>query len=216
MYPLIIFDWDGTLADSVPIIVKSVQSAIKYCQFSEPHPDEIKNLIGLGLDDAIHALFPKSCLHEKFTLVEAYKKAYLAYTEHEPEPLFLAVRETIERLKLAGYSLAIATGKGRRGLERSLHQHKLNDVFLYTRCADESNSKPHPQMLRDILAATGFHKKQAVMVGDTTYDMQMAESIGMVRVGVTYGVHSVSELQKHSPAHIINAIDQLETWLSNP
>jgi phosphoglycolate phosphatase len=129
-------------------------------------------------------------------------------------PLFAGVREGLADLNARGYLLAIATGKARRGLTRALHASGIEHLFVASRCADEAFSKPHPQMLLDILERTGMDAAGALMVGDTVYDLQMASSARVDAVAVSYGVHARDRLLTHAPLACLGSFSEVHAWLN--
>ncbi|WP_325050539.1 HAD-IA family hydrolase [Pseudoalteromonas sp. T1lg75] len=204
---LLIFDWDGTIMDSVPKIVATLQSAARSLSVPEPDPISAKNIIGLSLDTAVATLFPE---HSEFhqALEEQYKHHYLA-VDTTPTPLFDDVASTLTALKNKGYALAVATGKSRKGLDRLLVETGLAHFFDITRTACEAQSKPHPEMLEHILAFYQLSPEQAVMIGDTQIDMQLAANAGVDSIGVTFGVHTKDELEIFSPKATVNSYREL-------
>lgn len=209
---LFIFDWDGTLSDSTAKIIKAMQLAAQDLGW-EPLPDmPIRNIIGLGLPEAISTLYPEVPLHDHERLREAYAHNFLALDQANPSLLFPFVNDTLIHLKDQGHRLAIATGKGRKGLDRILRAMDLHDFFDATRCADETASKPHPLMLEQLLVEFGTTVEEAVMVGDTEYDMEMARVIAMPRIGVSYGAHHVDRLHPFGLELCLNRFDEILTW----
>ncbi|WP_179998736.1 HAD family hydrolase [Acinetobacter sp. YH12239] len=208
---LIIFDWDGTLFDSVGQIVKSLKFAAK--QFNQPLTDEdAKSIIGLGLPEVAQVLFPQvPDLHE--AILQSYSAHYVEHSKHDR--WFDGVAEMLHDLKESGIHLAVATGKSRKGLDRVLEQTQSVRLFSSTRAASETKSKPDPLMLAEILAETGFNADQAIMVGDTSYDLEMALNIRMPSVGVTYGVHLPEVLQQYHPLAVVDSIDELHQFLKH-
>ncbi|WP_325050666.1 HAD-IA family hydrolase [Pseudoalteromonas sp. T1lg10] len=204
---LLIFDWDGTIMDSVPKIVATLQSAARALSVPEPDPVSAKNIIGLSLDTAVATLFPE---HSEFhqALEEQYKHHYLA-VDTTPTPLFDDVESTLTALKNKGYALAVATGKSRKGLDRLMGETGLTHFFDITRTACEAQSKPHPQMLEQILAFYQLSPQQAVMIGDTQIDMQLAANAGVDSIGVTFGVHAKEELEIFNPKATVNSYREL-------
>ncbi|MEM0514710.1 HAD-IIIA family hydrolase [Pseudoalteromonas sp. YIC-827] len=204
---LLIFDWDGTIMDSVPKIVATLQSAARALSVPEPDPISAKNIIGLSLDTAVATLFPE---HSEFhqALEEQYKHHYLA-VDTTPTPLFDNVESTLQALKEKGYSLAVATGKSRKGLDRLMAETGLAHFFDISRTACEAQSKPHPQMLEQILAFYQCSPQQAVMIGDTQIDMQLAANAGVDGIGVTFGVHAKEELEIFHPKATVNSYREL-------
>ncbi|WP_325042613.1 HAD-IA family hydrolase [Pseudoalteromonas sp. T1lg88] len=204
---LLIFDWDGTIMDSVPKIVATLQSAARALSVPEPDPVSAKNIIGLSLDTTVATLFPE---HSEFhqALEEQYKHHYLA-VDTTPTPLFDDVESTLTALKNKGYALAVATGKSRKGLDRLMGETGLTHFFDITRTACEAQSKPHPQMLEQILAFYQLSPQQAVMIGDTQIDMQLAANAGVDSIGVTFGVHAKEELEIFNPKATVNSYREL-------
>ena len=204
-YQLIIFDWDGTLMDSTAQIVNCMQLTIKEMNTEPRSDDAILNIIGLGLEEAILSLYPTSNNSFINKMAEVYRDFYL-FKDKTPSPLFEGVVEMLDELREQNYDLAIATGKSRRGLDKGLDETNLHDYFPITRCADETRSKPDPQMLTEILTDYNTNKDTAIMVGDSKYDLQMANNAKMDSIAVTYGVHSLEQLQKQQPvSHVDNA-----------
>ena len=208
---LFIFDWDGTLIDSTGHIIGAMQAAAHELQLPALSAAAVQNIIGLGLPEAILALYPEQDEAARHELKLGYARHYLALNEEPPE-LFSGVADTLGRLKDEGHLLAVATGKNRRGLQRVLGQLDMLDFFHATRCADETQSKPHPQMLHELLDELATPVHRAVMVGDTEYDMAMAQEAGMVRIGVDYGAHAPERLQRYAPEMILSDFPQLLGW----
>ena len=208
---LIIFDWDGTLFDSVGQIVQSLKFAAE--QFNQPLTDyDAKRIIGLGLPEVAQVLFPQVPeLHDQ--ILKAYGDHYVEHSKHDQ--WFDGVAEMLDDLKAQGIKLAVATGKSRRGLDRVLAQTHSNNLFEITRAASETKSKPDPLMLAQILAHTGLSADQAIMVGDSSYDLEMAQNIVMPKVGVSYGVHSVEVLSKFNPLAIADDVAMLHQTLNH-
>ncbi len=213
-YGLLIFDWDGTLADSEHRIVDSVRRALKELGLPDRSPAQIRNVIGLGMRECMETLFPDVASERHAGFVDAYRKHFSVQNDN-PVALFPGVKEVLCALDTRGYTVAVATGKSRRGLDRELEESGLDAVVQVSRCADESPSKPHPQMLEDILELTVTPSHQALMIGDTTYDMQMARDAGVDRIGVSYGAHEVSRLLEFDPLEIVDSLHHLEQWLSS-
>lgn len=207
-FDLVVFDWDGTLFDSVGQIVSSLQFAAQ--KFEQPLTDDAKSVIGLGLPEVMQILFPQ-VPHLQQDILQCYSEHYVEYSTGDA--WFEGVAELIDSLKSQGKKLAVATGKSRKGLDRVLHQTGSADIFDITRAASETRSKPDPLMLQEILHVTGVKAERAIMVGDTSYDLEMAQRIAMPRVGVSYGVHSVETLQQFEPLKIADNVMQLHHYL---
>jgi len=203
-YKVIIFDWDGTLMDSIDKIVASLQGAAKECQLAVPDSAAIRHIIGLSLDSAMQQLFPQHSSTQQAAMVEAYRHQYLALDSLHPTLFYPDIIPWLTTLKQQGYLLAVATGKGRNGLDRLLDKHALRDLFAVTYCADETLSKPNPLMLHRILADLNLQPAQALMVGDSSYDLEMANNANIDCLGVSYGVHSNQILQQFNPIAIVD------------
>ena len=212
-YQLLIFDWDGTLVDSIGRIVESMRRAADTCGLPQRSDEAIRGIIGLGLPEAIQTLYPElreAVLVERFR--EGYSEHYLAL-ENEPSALFDGVEESLEAFREQGYRLAVATGKSRRGLQRVLQGRGWLDYFDVTRCADETASKPHPRMLHEILQHCAVAPARALMVGDSVFDLQMARNAGMDSVAVGFGAQPLESLRAHGPRLAINEFSELRAWL---
>jgi phosphoglycolate phosphatase len=211
-YELLIFDWDGTLMDSHARIVACMQGAARDVGAAPRGDDAVRHIIGLALDKAIGSLYPEAegAFVERFT--EAYRERFLSDGE-APQTMFDGAHDVLDVLERDGYMLAVATGKGRAGLNRVLAQAGLERRFHVTRCADETFSKPHPAMLEQILDFTGMSPSQALMIGDTTYDLEMAHNAGVDSLGVSYGAHPPEALAQWRPQAILERIDALPDWL---
>ena len=207
---LIIFDWDGTLFDSVGQIVASLQYAAQL--FEQPLTDDAaKSIIGLGLPEVMQILFPQ-VPHLQQDILECYADHYVANSKGDA--WFDGVAELLADLKQQGIKLAVATGKSRKGLDRVLTQTQSHDFFDITRAASETKSKPHPLMLEEILAEMQVSIDSAIMVGDTSYDLEMAQNLNMPRIGVSYGVHSIDTLQQYQPLAIVHNVQELHVYLN--
>ena len=211
---LIVFDWDGTLMDSAAHIVNCLQNAITELSLEPKTDDELKNIIGLGLREALFALYPQATDEELTALVDRYRKHFFD-PQTAPCELFTGARELVEELYAKDYFLAVATGKGRNGLDKVLKETSMGEFFPITRCADETHSKPHPQMMLDIIDYYGIEANEAIMVGDTEYDLQMASNAAAHSVAVTYGVHEKQRLLDCKPLTCLDSINDLHQWLLN-
>lgn len=214
-YDLLVFDWDGTLADSEALIVGTMQSAIADLRLPARTDTQIRELIGLGLNEALAQLYPEFELPELLQLLERYRARWIGGGEPREAPLFAGALDALRALHGNGYRIAIATGKSRRGLDRSLQHHAdLRALLSSSRCADETQSKPHPQMLLELLDEEGVGPERALMVGDTDYDLLMARDARMEAVAVACGVHPLERLQRAAPRHILPDVGRLVGWLS--
>jgi phosphoglycolate phosphatase len=209
---LIIFDWDGTLMDSETQIVHAMSAAIDELGLQKRSIDQCRNIIGLGLKEAIDALYPGRDEAFRQQFVECYRHHWFSNTQ--TSELFPGARETLHLLKESGFVLAVATGKGRAGLDKVLLATELGAVFSATRCSDEARSKPHPQMLLEILQELDIEPCQALMVGDTEYDLSMAMGAGVAPIAVSYGVHERERLLEYQPLACLDNISELVDWLA--
>ncbi|MBF0264660.1 MAG: HAD-IA family hydrolase [Gammaproteobacteria bacterium] len=209
-YSLVIFDWDGTLVDSIARIIDGLEKTINHLQLEPKTPKKLKEIIGLGLNHAILSLYPE--LNDQ--QVEHFANSYRQFfTVSQASELFFGVDKMLYELKQKGVMLAIATGKGRSGLNSSMTEVGLEHFFHASRCADETQSKPNPAMLHEILDEFGMDKADAVMIGDSSYDIQMAQQINMDNIGVTYGVHSKEDLTQLNTQLIVEDIESLHHYL---
>ena len=211
-YKLLIFDWDGTLADSIGRIVTAMQVAAQRSGRPERDAPAVKGIIGLGLPEAILTLYPDMTAEQVIAFRQHYADVYIAM-DAEPSPLFAGVKESLEAFREQGYRLAVATGKARRGLDRVLGAHGWEDFFDITRAADETASKPDPLMLNQILAHCDVRPEHALMVGDATFDLLMARNAGIDSVAVGYGAQSMERLLAFEPRLAIDTFSQLHAWL---
>lgn len=213
-YKLLIFDWDGTLADSIGRIVSAMRLAAQRSGRPERDDESVKGIIGLGLPEAILTLYPDMTDAQVVAFRQHYADVYIAM-DTEPSPLFAGVMESLEAFRAEGYRLAVATGKARRGLDRVLKAHGWETFFDVTRAADETASKPDPLMLNQILAHCDVRPEQALMVGDASFDLLMARNAGIDCVAVGYGAQSMERLLTFEPSLAINSFPELRAWLSS-
>lgn len=212
-YELIIFDLDGTLLDSAAKILGCLAAAATDVGIAHPGEEAARNIIGLGMEEAMAALFPDVQAAQRQQFLVRFREHYL-YLDTTEITCFPGVPQGLRQLTQDGYRLAIATGRPRRGLERVLAQTGLQSLFVASRCADEVHSKPHPRMLQEILEETNAHAEQAVVVGDTVYDMQMARSAGVDALAVSYGVHQADHLLQEGAVACVDSFPEVCAWLS--
>lgn len=209
---LLVFDWDGTLMDSEAQIVSCMQSAVAELKLPFRTAEEIRNIIGLGLKEAVSTLYTDEGDELVQRLAGQYREHWLAQVEDCN--LFPGVVETLQLLREEGFLLAVATGKGRSGLDKALITTGLDQLFHATRCADETRSKPHPQMLHEIMEELNIACERTAMIGDTEYDMAMARNAGSHPVAVSYGVHDWSRLHQHKPLVCLDQFTDINDWLA--
>lgn len=210
-FKALVFDWDGTLFDSTASIVNALQQAFSDMQLPVPSREACCYVIGLGLTDAMRYLSPGLSEADYPRLVDYYRRYYLG-RDHEIV-LFDGVVEALQRYRQAGYFLAVATGKSRKGLDRALDVTGLRSLFDITRCADETFSKPHPEMLLQIMNYCDVAPDEVLMVGDTSHDMELARNAGTAAVAVTYGAHSGETLMAYAPLALVNSFVEFDQWL---
>lgn len=210
-FELLAFDWDGTLFDSTACIVKSIQAAARELGFEEPPLERARHVIGLGLEPALQYAVPELPRERYRDLANAYRRHYFA-SVHEVT-LFAGVPELLRDLRERGHRLAVATGKSRRGLDEALDQVGLRELFEATRTADETASKPHPQMLHELMDELGVPAHRTLMIGDTTHDLQLAANAGTPALAVGFGAHGADELLALQPLGLVQDVAGLGDWL---
>ena len=212
-FRLLVFDWDGTLMDSIGSIVACTRVVMDELELGGLPEQTIRGTIGLGLRETVEVLCPGGGDQMFARILDCYRKHWHE-TYRDLPVLFDGVRETVLELAEDGYLLAVATGKSRRGLDHALEQTALQDVFHATRTVDEAFSKPHPQMLLDILDELGVRPSAAAMIGDTTYDLEMARNAGTAGIGVCSGSHGREELERLGPLACLERVSELREWLA--
>lgn len=210
-YELIVFDWDGTLMDSAAAIVRSIQAACLDLELPVPAETKARHVIGLGLADAMRHAVPDLPPDRYPQMIERYRHHYLS-RDHELV-LFDGVEALLDELTVGGHLLAVATGKSRVGLDRALAHSGLHAHFRASRCADECFSKPHPQMLEELMAEFGVAPDQTLMIGDTSHDLLMASNADVGALAVTYGAHTREHLAEHGPLACLHSVAELSSWL---
>jgi phosphoglycolate phosphatase len=209
-YRLLVFDWDGTIIDSAATIVECIREASRELGLDVPERERASHVIGLGLHDAMRMAVPGLPAGRYPEFVASYRRHFLA--RKDSMRLFDGMRALLDQLS-KNYLLAIATGKSRRGLDRDLEMQNLGPYFAASRCADETNPKPHPAMLTEILEELGVEAENALMIGDTSHDLEMARAAGVDALAVTYGAHPEAGLRACSPLHCVADVQSLATWL---
>lgn len=210
-YELVVFDWDGTLLDSAGAIVQAIQAACADLELPIPSDQQARHVIGLGLADAMRHAVPDLTADRYRAMVDRYRYHYLS-GDHQLT-LFPGVPAMLQRLNAVGHIVTIATGKSRLGLERALDHSGLRPLFQASRCADECHSKPHPQMLEELMAEFGILPEATVMIGDTSHDLLMARNAAVDAVAVTYGAHPHGHLLAHNPVACVSDVTELDSWL---
>jgi phosphoglycolate phosphatase len=210
-YRLIVFDWDGTVIDSPAAIVECMQAASRELGLAVPEPERASHVIGLGLHDAMKIVAPDLPGERYPEYIASYRRHFLA--REDTMRLFAGMQALLEYLS-RDRTLAIATGKSRRGLERSLAATGVGRLFTASRCADETTPKPHPAMLLELMEELGAPPGGVLMIGDTSHDMEMARAAGVDGLAVTYGAHPEAELRPCGPRGCVASVEALGRWLS--
>jgi len=210
-YRFVVFDWDGTLADSTAIIASALQQACRDVGEPEPTERDARFVIGLGLADALRHVAPRLAVERHRDLAARYRHHYLA--QALSIPLFAGVREMLAEMNDAGHRLGVATGKSRAGLDHALDQQNLRHFFVATRCADEGFPKPHPGMLLELMSRVGADPAETLMIGDTTHDLELARNAGVAALAVAYGAHDPEGLARERPLATLHSIAELRAWL---
>jgi phosphoglycolate phosphatase len=209
-YSLIVFDWDGTLIDSAGTIVQCIQEAARDMGLDVPDRERASHVIGLGLQDSLRHAAPGLPAERYLEFGANYRRHFLA--RQDSMLLFPGVRALLESASRR-HGLAIATGKGRKGLDRSLEAEGLRRFFSASRCADETNPKPHPAMLLEIMGELGVDRGKTLMIGDTSHDLDMAKAAGVDALAVTYGAHPEQGLRACGPRDCVASVAELGEWL---
>jgi phosphoglycolate phosphatase len=210
-FRFLVFDWDGTLADSTSIIASSLQRACADVGEPVPCDADARFVIGLGLADSLRKVAPNLPREHWQALTDRYRHHYLS--RDASIPLFDGARELLDELDSAGFLLGLATGKSRAGMTRALEQQGLLHRFVATRCADEGFPKPHPDMLLHLMDRVGATAAETLMIGDTTHDLELAKNAGTAAIAVAYGAHDLDGLVRLSPLAAVHSIAELRQWL---
>lgn len=211
-FRLLVFDWDGTLMDSIATIVACTQAAVVDIGL-QPRPDDVvRSAIGLGLRDSMERFYPGFDEQLYEPLVESYRRHWIGSFRDQPF-LFEGAQRTIEALSREGYYLGVATAKSRRGLERELERTGLSPLFHGTRTVDEAPGKPHPGMLLGLMEDLRVAAAETLMIGDTRWDLEMARNAGAHGLGVLTGSHPRAELEECRPLACLESVRQVPDWL---
>jgi len=212
-YALIVFDWDGTLADSTQAIALSIQAACVDMGCPAPSLDAARHVIGLGLHEAMAYLVPGLPTSDYEPMIQRYRAHWLP---RDPQvALFPGSVAMLAQLAERGHMLAIATGKSSAGLRRALHATGVADFFAATRCADQCASKPAPDMLHELMQELATLPEHTLMVGDTTHDLQMARHAGVDALAICHGAHARDNLAALEPLACLDDTAQLAQWLQS-
>jgi phosphoglycolate phosphatase len=211
-YRLLVFDWDGTILDSIGSIVGCMNATVAELGLPDIADETIRGTIGLGLSDTLEILMPGSEEPLQRRVLECYRRHWLGGWA-DRHALVTGAHEALLALERDGYWLAVATGKGRPGFERDVARFGLGELFLATRTVDEAPSKPSPDMILGLLDELGVRAEEALMVGDTPHDLRMAAAAGVAAVGVCSGSACRTELRSHEPAAVLPDVTHLAAWL---
>lgn len=215
MTRLAVFDCDGTLVDGQASICAAMDKAFAGAGIAVPDRGAVRRVVGLSLPQAVARLLPEADDDMRREIVSGYKSAFRAAREagELTQELFAGIREVIAALLDAGWQLGVATGMSRRGLNHLLDAHGLTDCFVTLQTADDHPSKPHPQMLEAALFEAATQPEEAVMIGDTAYDIEMAVAARVRGIGVDWGYHQGEELRRAGAAFVATSPSQLRAYL---
>ncbi len=211
-YPLIVFDWDGTLFDSAAVIAEGIQHAARDMALPVPDYRTASHVIGLGLSDSLRHAMPTLPPERYQEFLALYRRYFIE--REDSLSLFPGVPELLSELKKRGHQLAVATGKPRRGLDRALQASEIGALFDATRCGDETQPKPHPAMLLELMVELAVEKSGLLMIGDTSHDLGMAQNAGVDAVAVSYGAHPEDSLLPFAPRACVSSVVELRQWLT--
>ncbi len=212
---LIVFDWDGTLADSADAICSCLRAALADNQLPPISDEELRVVIGLALPEAMRQLLPGSDAPLRQRVADSYRENFFRAADARTR-LFADVTETLAALAQRDIWMGVATGKSRRGLLRGLDESGLDRHMMFLRSADDCPSKPHPAMLDEIALEAGVEKHEMLMIGDTEYDLQMANNAAVAAMAVTYGAHDRERLVACEPMACLEKLSDLLGWLDGP
>ena len=210
-YRVIVFDWDGTIIDSASTIAECIRLAAGDIGLAVPTKEQASHVIGLGLHDALRYAVPDLRQEQMTQFVARYRYHFLS--REDTMDLFAGMRELLQSLSRSK-TLGIATGKSRRGLDRSLDAMNLRPYFQASRCADETHPKPHPAMLLELMDEFGVSQHETLMIGDTSHDLEMARAAGVDALAVAYGAHAENGLRACEPRGCVGSVKELREWLS--
>lgn len=216
MSRIVIFDCDGTLVDGQAAICDTMDEAFAAAKLPAPDRNDVRRIVGLSLSQALRQLAPDAEDEQHAVALEAYKAGYRERRVSGTlrEPLYDGIAALIERLGDAGWLLGVATGKSDRGLHACLDMHSIKHRFVTLQTADRHPSKPHPAMLEEALSEAGVKAADAVMIGDTTFDIEMARAAGVRAIGVAWGYHEPSELIAAGAEGVAGTMEELEKLIN--
>lgn len=209
---LVVFDWDGTLIDSIAAIVDCTYAMLDELGLERVSESTVRSLIGSGLGESIRALVPGGDEETYHRVLATYSRLWFA-TYGQRSSLFAGARAVVSGLAEAGHLVAVATAKSRRGLDADLQRTGLDGIFDASRTADEATAKPSPAMLLEILDELGVRPREGLMVGDSVHDIEMARNAGVAALAVSSGAQSAETLQRTRPLACLSSITELPAWL---
>ncbi|MET1255580.1 HAD-IA family hydrolase [Aliikangiella maris] len=212
-YSFVIFDWDGTLMDSTGRIISAMQATARNLEIPVPDVESVRGIIGLSMTEVIPKLFPTLTSSRTDELLSEYRYQYVE-SDQTPSPLFDGVKEHLDWLKQQDVKIAIATGKARAGLDRVLHEVDLHSYFDFTICADESESKPNPKMVFELLESANKSATESLLIGDSVHDISMANNANVDSVAVTSGASDFHQLDVLAPKAILENVIAIEKWFA--
>jgi len=212
---LAIFDCDGTLVDSQGVICRATVDCFAGAGRVPPPDADTRRIVGLSLHEAMAALLPDEASATHADLAERYKAAFLELrrTDQVSEEMFADMAELMAALEEDGWLLGVATGKSDRGLGLCLDGHGIRRRFVTLQTADRHPSKPHPSMILAAMAEAGAGPETTVMIGDTSYDMEMARAAGVTAIGVSWGYHEPQELRTAGAHHVADRPAEVLEWM---
>lgn len=210
---LVVFDWDGTVMDSTANIVACMRQSLQDVAAPVPPDVTLQGTIGLALAEGFRRVLAATAPELAAAAVERYRHHWIRDYRHRSIP-FEGVETMLGELAEKGHYLAVATGKGRVGLDRDLERMGFEKRFLTTRTVDEAPSKPHPGMLLSIMDELGVSASETLMVGDTSFDLEMAKNARVASLAVLCGSHTEEELRRHSPLACLENTAEVSAWLT--
>jgi phosphoglycolate phosphatase len=212
---LVVWDVDGTLVDSRQTILEAVRTAFAGLSLPEPSYEAVRQIVGLSLSEGVRTLLPEASEAECGRVVDGYRAAFGARVNQPGhlEPLYDGAAETLDRLRAAGWKIAMATGKSRRGAETIIRMHGWADLFESVHCSDDGPGKPHPAMVLEAMKALAVGPERTIVVGDTAHDMRMARAAGAYAQGVSWGFHTAEEVLQGGADHIAHDFAELNRRL---
>lgn len=215
MIKLFVFDFDGTLSDSAQFICDTMKQAFNSHDKSPPSDHVVRQIIGLQLEQAIRVIDQELSQADVVKIAKNYRDIYRTQRQKGAltDSLFSGAQDVLELINVQDHLAGIATGKSRRGLEGDIERYQIAHYFIGYETSDHHPSKPHPAMLQSMIQQSGLNETDTIMIGDTTYDMQMAKSAGALAIGVSWGCHTVDQLKQAGADYIVTDFSQLNDFI---